>query len=289
MAADNQTEGLAHTTKLAQRVWKFGGGVFAASFAGAQAQIPDWSWAFMGAAAVGAAAFCGGGLFLLLDGREAISRSNKKKEIVKRGWWLFVATTGFAAVAFVAFRYFPPAASLFRHPVALAPGGTAASPDTNASPPPPVFPGPIASTPTTPAPIASAPAASAPVTAAPVSPAPITSAPITSAPITSTPASPSLAPSPPAVAVPPASPPPEFVSLYGNTPRSLCGQPQMSARRSTSVRPSPTGWILYSTDYFSGFKEQPLAYGEPFRIGNCTLVLEGIDPELPRLDFKVIR
>lgn len=98
MAADNQTEELAHTTKLAQRVWKFGGGVFAASFAGAQAQIPGWSWAFMGAAAVGAAAFCGGGLFLLLDGREAISRSNKKREIVKRGWWLFVATAGFAAV-----------------------------------------------------------------------------------------------------------------------------------------------------------------------------------------------
>lgn len=287
MAADNQTEALAHTTKLAQRVWKFGGGVFAASFAGAQAQIPDWSWAFMGAAAVGAAAFCGGGLFLLLDGREAISRSNKKREIVKRGWWLFVATTGFAAVAFVAFRYFPPAASLFRHPAALAPGGTAASPEATASPPPPALPGPVASTPPTMPPTTPPPIASAPVT-----PAPDTSAPVASAPITPTPPSPSLAPSPPAVAVqpaPPASPPPEFVSLYGNTPRSLCGQPQMSARRSTSVRPSPTGWILYSTDYFSGFKEQPLAYGEPFRIGNCTLVLEGIDPELPRLDFKVIR
>lgn len=273
----NKAEEKAQTTRLAERACQVGGAVCAISITCAQAQLPNWTWIlFVVTAAFGAAAFCSGGLFLVHDGLRAIPKFGEKRaEIIKRGWWLFGSTLGFAAVALVAFLYFPPATRLFIHaeqrtqrtPAETAPSTTPnqsaannAKVDDASARAQPNHPPEGAGAPPTTSPTAGASAAATTTTTTPL-------------------------PRPQEAPIVQES---ETVSLYGNTPRSLCGQPRLSARPSSVARPSPTGWILYSTDHLSGFQEQPLAYGEPMRFGSCTLILERIDPELPRFDFRII-
>lgn len=275
----NHVEEEAQTTKLAARACQVGGAVCAASIACAQAQLPNWTWIFVVTAAFGAAAFCSGGLFLILDGLHTISKSSERKEIIKRGYLLSFVGVPLVALALATFFWFPPAARLFNQSEQQAsvetapPSPPASPPNQSAASNPPPSPPAVSVQPAIPAqpPIAAQPA-----------PLPAPTAGASAAPVT-TPPTP-----PPRVQEAPIVEEIEFVSLYGNTPRTLCGQPRLSARPSSVARPSPTGWILYSTDYLSGFQERPLAYGEPIRFGNCTLILERIEPELPRFDFKVI-
>ncbi|TAJ84562.1 hypothetical protein [Reyranella sp.] len=284
---NRQVKGKAQTTKLAERACQVGGAVCAASIACAQAQLPDWTWLFVVTAALGAAAFCSGGLFLILDGLHAISKSSKRTEIIKRGFLLSLVAVPLVAIALATFFWFPPAARLFNQPERHASGETAPSPPP--SPPPSPSPGQSTASNPPPAPpaVSMQPAipAQPPIVAQPA-PLPAPTGGTSAAPTTTPPATPPTPP--PRVQETPIVEETEFVSLYGNTPRTLCGQPRLSARPSSVAKPSPTGWILYSTDYLSGFQEQPLVYGEPIRFGNCTLILERIEPELPRFDFKVI-
>ena len=274
VAKDNQAEDKPQTTILAERACKVGGGVCAASIGSAQAQLQDWTWLFMATGTLGAAAFCAGGLFMIFDGHKAIRSSSKRKEVVRRGLQL-AGITGILAVAgYIVADHFEPLGRIFgrtRPPAEASRPPADARPEPAESkargfeaPPPPLAP------------------SSSPSPSPPASPPTPMQTQTQTQPQTQQPTS-------GASLAAPAPPPTEIVSLYGNTPRALCGQADMSARRSSSLRPAPAGWILYSTDYFSGFKEQPLAFGEPVRIGNCTLVLEGIDPDLPRLDFRIVR
>lgn len=273
----NRAEEKAQTTRLAERACQIGGAVCAISITCAQAQLPNWTWIFVVTAAFGAAAFCSGGLFLLLDGLRAIPKFGEKRaEIIKRGYYLFGSTMGFAAVALVTFLYFPPAARLFNHAERGASAKTAPSttPNPSTANNAKVGDGVAPSQPNQPPNGAGAPPTTSPAAG-------------TSAAATTTPPATPPTPSPRRQEAPIVEET-EFVSLYGNTPRTLCGQPRLSARPSSLARPSPTGWLLYSTDHLSGFQERPLVYGEPVRFGTCTLILEQIDPDLPRFDFKVI-
>lgn len=79
----------------------------------------------------------------------------------------------------------------------------------------------------------------------------------------------------------------ESISLYRDTPRTLCGQVNLTFRPSSTVRPSPTGWLIYSTDVLSTFPEQALKLDEFVRIGSCEVALRGFDAEGRRFDFEV--
>lgn len=282
VAKDTQAGDKPQTTILAERACKVGGGVCAASIGSAQTQLQDWTWLFMASGTVGAAAFCAGGLFMIFDGHKAIRSSSKRKEVVRRGVQLAGITGILAVVGYFVADNFEPLGRIFgrsRPPAEASRPATDDPPESGVTPAAAPSPSPSPSAAPSPSPSPQAPAQTQEAMSGAGVAALAPQAPVPQAPAGR-----------PALPPPVLSPgPPETVSLYGNTPRALCGQADMSARRSSSVRPAPAGWILYSTDYFSGFKEQPLAFGEPFRIGNCTLVLEGIDPELPRLDFKVIR
>ncbi|MCA0246354.1 MAG: hypothetical protein LCH93_07025 [Proteobacteria bacterium] len=281
MAKDNQAGDKPQTTILAERACKVGGGVCAASIGSAQTQLQDWTWLFMASGTIGAAAFCAGGLFMIFDGHRAIRSSSKRKEVVRRGVQLAGITGVLAIVGYFVADNFEPLGRIFGR---ARPAVEASRPATNDPPESRANSVEAPSPPTSPSPPAQAQAQ-----AQAQQPTSGTNTAALAPPASASTPVPAPVPAP-APAPAQASPPPsEIVSLYGTTPRALCGQADMSARRSSSLRPAPAGWILYSTDYFSGFKEQPLAFGEPVSIGNCTLVLEGIDPDLPRLDFRIVR
>lgn len=260
------------------------------AFGGAAAfQQPEWVDFFKIGAGISAAVAASSGVLVSLDGIIEIKNSKDRAAYVLRGIAILLVGLGFSALTLPAVFRFAPIVSLFNHErpapdrkesepnVSDKPGKT----DPSSQPPAPLpeKPAKAQSLPMPPAASAEKQIELSPSVRTDKAPPPL---PPLSNEASSVP--PALSPSRPpetlarkSEAVPA---PPLLLYFYLGEPRNVCGQSQLTIRRSMR-----NGWVLYSADILSKLREVPLVVGQPVTIGDCELTLHPIEPDPTRFDF----